>query len=360
MLDTLLPLIFTVFATLLSIMVIKPIAVKVGLVDKPNERKKHVGSIPLIGGVAIFFSVLMSVSLFYPLGQSISYYLICAASIVVLGMFDDYRDLSVGLRLMAQALIAIVMISGIGLYISDLGNLFQFGNISIDVFGIPFTILAVIAAINAFNMIDGIDGLAGSLSSVTFVSIAILFFISGHNSMILLPLILVAALLPYLAFNLGLGGKPHRKIFMGDAGSMFIGLSVIWLLIIGTQGENHSFQPVTVLWIIAVPIMDMAAIMFRRIRKGRSPFQADRDHLHHIFLKLGLTSKQALLLITTMSMMLSAIGITFHVLGVSEWFSLLCFMICFIAYAYALQHSWKFVRAVKRIALKAKRQTKGV
>ncbi len=269
---------------LISIKVFKPIAIDVGLVDKPNARKLHDGQIPLIGGISIFFAVLAASLLWMPNTLELRMYLIASAMMVFIGALDDKYDLRVRIRIVGQIIIASLMIYGVGDYIANLGDLFGFGNINLGPFGLIFTYLSIIVVINAYNMVDGIDGLIGSLSLNTFAAISILFLLSGNQSHLSYPLILATATLPYLIFNLGFFKTYTKKIFMGDAGSMFIGLSVIWLISMGTQGEEASFRPVTALWICAIPLMDMLAIVIRRYRKGKSPFKPDRDHLHHIFI----------------------------------------------------------------------------
>jgi len=235
------------------------------------------------------------------------------------------------------------MIYGVGGYISSLGNLFAFGDIELGPIGIIFTYFAIIVVINAYNMVDGIDGLVGSLSLNTFTAIALLFLMSGNTNYLSYPLILATATLPYLMFNLGFLQKQTKKIFMGDAGSMFIGLSVIWLLSMGTQGENASFRPVTALWICAVPLMDMLAIVMRRYRKGKSPFKPDRDHLHHILQRTGLSSSQTLVVISLFAIFMSLIGLLGEFLQVPESIMLILFVVIFILYnKYARHFSWKY------------------
>ena len=130
---------------------------------------------------------------------------------------------------------------------------------------------------------------------------------------------------------------------MGDAGSMFIGLSVIWLLTIGTQGESASFRPVTALWICAIPLMDMLAIVMRRYRKGKSPFKPDRDHLHHILQRAGLSSRQTLVVISIASALMSILGVLGEYFQVPESIELALFVLMFILYnKYARHFSWKY------------------
>jgi UDP-GlcNAc:undecaprenyl-phosphate GlcNAc-1-phosphate transferase len=121
--------------------------------------------------------------------------------------------------------------------------------------------------------------------------LGIVFYISGNEYLATICLLIVTALIPYILLNLGFPLGRRFKIFMGDAGSMFIGFSVVWMLIRGTQEVDIiAFKPVTALWLIAIPLMDMATIMIRRMRKGHSPFKPDREHLHHICERMGLSS----------------------------------------------------------------------
>ncbi|WP_253257075.1 UDP-N-acetylglucosamine--undecaprenyl-phosphate N-acetylglucosaminephosphotransferase [Pseudoalteromonas sp. GCY] len=339
---------FAFLASYCSIFMIKPVAERFGLVDVPCSRKKHVGAIPLIGGVSIFVAVLASIIVFLPLEKKLIVYLICAAAIVLLGVIDDYRQLGVKIRLGVQALVALIMMWGSDAYIHNLGNLFGFGSIDLGLLGIPFTVIAVIAAINAFNMIDGIDGLAGAMSITTFAAILILMGVNG-GQLSVLPLIIIATIVPYLAFNLGVLGHRNKKIFMGDAGSMFIGLSVIWLLMIATQSEvDNAFSPVTALWIIAIPLMDMMAIIIRRVKKGHSPFKADRDHLHHVFMRIGFSSRKALITISMLAVFLASIGIVGELIGIPHWFMLVLFIGIFAAYSACIQHAWKVARFLRK------------
>jgi UDP-GlcNAc:undecaprenyl-phosphate GlcNAc-1-phosphate transferase len=336
---------FTAFlSAFMAIKIFKPLAIDVGLVDKPNARKHHEGQIPLIGGISIFAAVLAASLLWLPNTIELRMYLIASAMMVFIGALDDKYDLKVRIRIIGQIIIASLMIYGVGGYIANLGNLFGFGNVNLGPFGIVFTYVAIIVVINAYNMVDGIDGLVGSLSLNTFTAIALLFLMSGNHGYLSYPLILATATLPYLMFNLGFFKKYTKKIFMGDAGSMFIGLSVIWLLSMGTQGENASFRPVTALWICAVPLMDMLAIVMRRHRKGKSPFKPDRDHLHHILQRAGLSSKQTLIVISVFSVLMSTIGLLGEYFQVAESIALVLFILVFVLYnRYARHFSWKYV-----------------
>lgn len=326
----------TFFFAFLAIKFCKPVAVEMGLVDKPNERKQHAGHIPLIGGISIFIAVLAASLLWLPDTLELRMYLIASSMMVFIGALDDKFDLRVRIRIVGQIIVASLMIYGVGGYVSNLGNLFNQGDVTLGSMGILFTYIGIIVVINAYNMMDGIDGLIGSLSINTFTAIAILFIMSGQTTYLSYPLIIATAIMPYLMFNLGLFdkvfGEDTKKIFMGDAGSMFVGLSVIWLLTMGTQGEQASFRPVTALWICAIPLMDMLAVVFRRYKKGKSPFKPDRDHLHHILQRTGFSSKQTLVLISSVAVVFSGIGLLGEYFDIAESIMLISFITLFVFY----------------------------
>ncbi|MGK7287559.1 hypothetical protein ACSPAB_21065 [Buttiauxella agrestis] len=201
--------------------------------------------------------------------------------------------------------------------------------------GYLVTLLATWAAINAYNMIDGIDGLLGSVAGATFAALMVVFLLAGSEIRAMWCLLMIVALIPYLMLNMGLIGSKRLKVFMGDAGSMVIGFTVLWLVMLSSQGENAEMAPVIALWLIALPLMDMVAIMIRRVRRGHSPFHPDRDHLHHILLRSGLTSRQTVLVMTILTATIAGFGIVLSILGTPEWLSLVFFFGLFISYLLA-------------------------
>ena len=150
-------------------------------------------------------------------------------------------------------------------------------------------------------------------------------------------------MIPYILMNLGLIGH-KRKVFMGDAGSMMIGFTVIWLLIGASQTEGTPMiRPVTALWLIAIPLMDMVSIMIRRVKQGKSPFKPDRDHLHHICQRLGLSSIQTLGLICLIASLFAGIGILGEILLLPEYIMFYSFMVVFIGYLVILVNHFKVI-----------------
>ena len=331
----------------MTIKLLLPLAPHIGLIDLPNERKRHDGAIPLIGGISIFTGVLIASTLFIEQSNVVNLYLISSALIVFIGTLDDIYDLSVGSRILFQGIVACILVFGAGVYIQSFGALFNGSEIDIDGYGMIFTVLAVIAAINAFNMVDGIDGLAGSMSIITIGSIAILMSLNHSKFNILLPLLIVVSTIPYLFYNVSTRNPRGKKIFMGDAGSMYMGLTVIWLLTLCTQESEigqATFRPVTALWLIAVPLMDMLAIMIRRVKRGDSPFKADNGHIHHILLANGYSPRQALWIISGVSIAFALVGIIGEAQFISDSVMLLAFILCFFIYAKILQKNCPIIK----------------
>ncbi|EAB9337435.1 UDP-N-acetylglucosamine--undecaprenyl-phosphate N-acetylglucosaminephosphotransferase [Salmonella enterica subsp. enterica serovar Kiambu] len=342
--------------TTIFIFLARKVAIKIGLVDKPNFRKRHQGVIPLVGGISVFAGICFMFGLSDYYIPHLSLYLICAGVLVFVGAMDDRFDISVKIRAVVQAVIAVVMMVIAKLHLGSLGYIFGPWELVLGPFGYFLTLFAVWAAINAFNMVDGIDGLLGGLSSVSFAAMGLILWFDGQTSLAMWCFAMIAAILPYIMLNLGILGRRY-KVFMGDAGSTLIGFTVIWLLLETTQGKTHSISPVTALWIIAIPLMDMVAIMYRRLRKGMSPFSPDRQHIHHLVMRAGFTSRQAFVLITLAAAILAGVGVTAEYSHfVPEWVMLVLFLLAFLLYGYCIKRAWKVARFIKRVKRRLRRQ----
>lgn len=335
----------------------RKVAKRVGLVDKPNFRKRHQGLIPLVGGISVYAGICFTFGIANYYIPHAALYLACAGVLVFVGVMDDRFDISVKIRALIQALIAIVMMTVGKLYLSSLGYIFGTWEMVLGPFGYLLTLFAIWAAINAFNMVDGIDGLLGGLSCVSFAAIGIILWFDGQISLAMWCFAMIAAILPYILLNLGVLGRRY-KVFMGDAGSTFIGFTLIWILLETTQGKTHPISPVTALWIIAIPLMDMVAIMYRRLRKGMSPFSADRQHIHHLIMRAGFTSRQAFVLITFAAAVLASIGVAAEYSHfVPEWVMLALFLLSFFLYGYCIKRAWKVARLIKRVKRRMRRNS---
>ncbi|MCK5829551.1 MAG: UDP-N-acetylglucosamine--undecaprenyl-phosphate N-acetylglucosaminephosphotransferase [Methylococcales bacterium] len=331
------------FITFFLLLVLHPIAKKLGHTDKPSSRKRHSGDVPLIGGLSIYFCILI---LFYWLPIKNYAYLVSASLIVACGVIDDKRELSAKFRLFVEFLAAIIMIKWGGVEINDLGNIFGLGNVSLGYFSSAFTIFAIIGGINAFNMLDGIDGLAGTLSLLVFILILIISL--NAPEIATYCLLFIPAISAFLLFNLRIFGRKKASIFLGDTGSMLFGFTIACLIINASQGENNIISPITVLWIIAIPLFDSISIMIRRIRKGKSPFAPDREHFHHILLLAGYSVNQTVGIILLVAFSAGSFGILCDLLlDAPDWLMFYIFLSLFYLYYWGMTHSWKMMKIAR-------------
>lgn len=300
-------------ASAIALAILERCSASLGLIDRPDTRKHHVGEVPLVGGLSMFIGLSVGALWLGNFGHFVHMLLATAAVLTLLGAFDDRYDLSVRTRLLVQTLAILVVIATTGVYIHSLGHVLGH-DLALNWLGVPFTVVAVIGLLNAFNMMDGIDGLVGSLSLVSIG--AILLYANGNGTRIqgaaALMLLMGAALLPYLTANLGLVG---RKVFLGDAGSMALGYLFAWTLIDLSQTAPSRISPIDVLWCVALPVLDTLAVMYRRLRQGKSPFKPDRGHIHHIIMGTGVGARSTLAYLIALALALALFGSVVRLFG---------------------------------------------
>ncbi|WP_254426832.1 undecaprenyl/decaprenyl-phosphate alpha-N-acetylglucosaminyl 1-phosphate transferase [Rhodanobacter sp. C06] len=287
-----------------GIVAMRRFALALGLVDRPDQRKQHLGEVPLVGGLAIFTGMLAGAVCYGVFDGFERSLLGTAAVLALLGALDDRFGLSVRDRLLIQTIAILTVIASTGVYIHTLGHIFGH-DVVLGWLGVPMTVLAVIGLVNAFNMMDGIDGLAGSLTLVSIAAVILFASPTPLRGVIMLLALLAAATLPYLVVNLGFVGG---KVFLGDAGSTLIGYLLAWVLIRLSQMPETHLSPVDVLWCVALPVLDTLAVMYRRMRAGQSPFKPDRGHIHHILQGAGLGPRATLAALVVLAVGLASIG----------------------------------------------------
>lgn len=333
----------------------RPIAQAIGLVDVPDERKLHKIPTPLIGGPAIFLAVFAAHVLsgfflphkFYP----IDYYGFYLASVflVLVGIVDDYRDLSPKLRIAVEIVAALVMIYIAGVVITDLGELWVRGEtVGLGVYAVPFTVFATVGVVNALNMSDGLDGLAGTLALVSLFGFAAATLLFGNGQDLRALVVIGAAVCGFLFFNARWFGRERAVVFLGDSGSMFLGFALCWFAIRFTQGPNAVIAPAVALWILMLPLLDAVSIMLRRVLKRRPAFGADKEHLHHIFLLAGFTVGETTAIMAGIALTGVAVGLGGTYLQVPEPFLLGSFLIVALLYLWMIIRSWKVMRFLRR------------
>ena len=326
-----------------------------GVVDQPGGHKAHDTVTPFVGGVGILVANLTAayvVSQFFPAFGDRIYVLV--AGLVVLfatGFADDILQLNYKIRFAVQAGLGVMMVVLGGVEISDLGRLVSGDVLSLGYLALPITLLATIGAINALNMIDGIDGLSGSLSIVSLGLIALAVYLAGDPAYFSLIVIVAGGVAGFLLFNLRYLGWRRARCFMGDNGSMQLGFLFAWLLSDLSQANAsvRAFTPITTLWLFAVPLIDTLCVMLRRMWMGRSPFHADRNHLHHLFLRAGFRVQDAVLVLALAQFCFGAIGLLGMYAGVDELVMLCAFILVFALCFFIVLRPWRLVPLLRRI-----------
>ncbi len=271
-----------------------------GAVDLPNERKVHKRPMPRLGGVAVYLGFLLPWAGLYLLHNPVSLQfqnyeklfltlVIGATGMLALGIYDDVKGADPLKKLIVQFAVAVLMWIG-GYRIEALQN--PFGpQIELGWFGLPVTLLWIVGVTNAINLLDGIDGLVAGVTACMAVTLAIINAITGHVVVALLTVALAGACLGFLPHN-----HSPARIFLGDSGSLTVGLVLACVGIISLfQESTRAASPLlsVPLILFGLPIFDTARVMFERWRRGVSIFRADKIHVHHRLLSLGLNHRQA-------------------------------------------------------------------
>ena len=319
-----------------------------GLADRPDARKLHNNIVPHTGGVAIFLTLLFGT---FALNIApYSYPMIGIASLVfAVGVFDDSRHINPWLRLLIQYGAGVLLATWGGIAIHNVGNLLAMGDIPLLLLTIPLTALSVAGLSNAYNMIDGIDGLAALTIALPLTVLYTLALWSGHPMANFLLLMLLP-LAVFLLFNLGPDNALLPKIFLGDGGSITLGFLVTASLVYFSQGPQALILPVTALWLVTVPLMDMLATMMRRARRGYNLMAADRLHLHHLLMDLGLSAPQTLGLLIAYATACALLGLSLE--AIPEYLSLLVYFLLFLGHCIFVMKSETIGRSLGQVLRK--------
>ncbi len=281
------------------------------LFDIPDERKTHTYPISSLGGVGIITGLAISLLLVsdFTLGNSeFQYYLACFFIIFILGVIDDIFVLHPLKKVFGQLVVASILTAKTHLLISNLEGLAGVLEMN-GTFSYIVSFFTIILVINSFNLIDGVDGLAGSLGLISSLSFGLFFYINNNIPFAVLGFTMSGSLLAFLCYNF-----PPAKIFMGDSGSMMIGLvnAILFIKFVQTAGSATAYPVSSSIGIgfcfIIIPLLDVLRVFIIRLTKGVSPFAPDRNHLHHLLLNRGLSH-------TSVTILLSVSAVCFAVFG---------------------------------------------
>jgi UDP-GlcNAc:undecaprenyl-phosphate GlcNAc-1-phosphate transferase len=318
----------SLFVAHISILGLSASAGRLKLLDMPdNNRKVHTEAKPLVGGLGIIAGVLVAMFLFFPIAKYISL-IISIVLILCVGVLDDRFDISFKWRFIVQIFATVITIHYFpGMNLRSFGNLLGFGPIETGLLVVPVTIFCTLGVINALNMIDGLDGLAGTTALLAFITFAGLAWLNGMNAFMLLSLAFAGALAAFLRFN-----WHPSKLFMGDAGSMTLGFVLAFFAVQLTQRPDSVVSPVAALIVLAIPVTDTLTVMARRMMNGKSPFEPDKTHFHHILRDMGFGHVGVVRIIMSLSALFSLLAIVGTILHFPDYVLFGVFVCWFVFY----------------------------
>ncbi len=314
--------IFSLFLSLLITPVIRFLALRLNIVDVPDERKIHEEPIPYLGGLTfylVFFSTMLLFFFMIPgkfsitLMEHFKAIFICASFIVFIGLLDDIFNIRATFKLLAQIVVgAFMFYQGFAIesITIPLDGVLEFGH-----WGILITILWYVAIMNAINLSDGLDGLAGGICLISSLSLAAIFFKSGVPSMGIFCIVLAGSILGFLKYN-----SHPASIFMGDTGSLLLGFLLATIALWENQKTTSFVTLLVPVVATAIPILDTGLAIIRRLMHKKHLFKPDKKHLHHRLLDLGLTQRQTVYFINFLCI----------------YFGIMAFVLAFIPITYVI------------------------
>ncbi|MGB9876629.1 MAG: MraY family glycosyltransferase [bacterium] len=299
-----LSLLLSLLFTPLSIFIAK----KMGAVAVPDERRRHQGNVPQLGGLAIFLSFLIASLLLCKRGllswsSGYNAVVIGGGLIVIMGILDDTFELPAYLKFLGQAIVACLAIA-FGLKVSILSSPFSKGYIQLGMIGTIATFFWIVGITNAINFIDGLDGLAAGICAISAVALCVLSILLKRIEVAFLFLILAGSCLGFLPFNFY-----PAKTFMGDTGAMFLGYTIAVLSVMGAVKTALLVSIGVPFFVLAIPIMDALFVTSKRIANKRSPFKGDREHIHFTLLNKGYSEREVVLILYLATIIFSGLAL---------------------------------------------------
>ncbi len=339
----LLPALVCLVTTLVALLCLRLHAPRLGLVEWPHGHRTHDQPTPVVGGIGmaagLFVTWLVSDAIEPGAPSALG-----ALGLVAIGLWDDRHGLPARRKFAAQATVVTIALAFDGDLLRSLGELLPGTGIHFAWTALPFTVFAVLGLINAINMLDGLDGLAGKVALTAFGWLAACMWMVGGSGRLTSNLTIIGAIAVFLLFNARFPWRARAHLFMGDTGSMLLGYLLAIEAIDATQ-RAPGIPPVTALWICALPILDTLSVTAQRIRDGRSPMAAGRDHLHHLLRAHGLSVGTVALAEMAIAALLGLVGVAGWRLGVSEWVMFASFVVTCLAYHRACRLAWQDVHA---------------
>jgi UDP-GlcNAc:undecaprenyl-phosphate GlcNAc-1-phosphate transferase len=339
---------------LLAVLLLLPLAIRLarvrGFVDVPGGRKKHDDAVPPIGGLVIF-PVLAVVALIAGVDLAVwGWYFAALVLLVGVGAWDDRKPVRAIIKFAAQFIAAFLIVGPGGARVVGMGDILGFGDLWLGWMAVPFSVVAVVLLINAVNLLDGLDGLAGGVGFSAALWLVVCALLGGSMPDAGAASLLMAVLAGFLFYNMRAPWRPRAIVFMGDSGSLALGLTLAWLAIPMSQpGHPPAVMPMTVAWILALPIFDICGQFARRVSQGRHPFDADHNHFHHHFINAGLPVGRATLAIVAIAFFSGMIGVAGMVFDVPQAWLAWPWIVALLVHIYLSMRPHRFRRLIMRV-----------
>lgn len=322
--------------TLATTLLLARYATKLDLIDAPDAgRKFHEGAVPAVGGLAMGVGLLVTFPLVPMVAESARVLAVAIVLTLLAGYLDDRYELGPVSKFAFQIAAAAMLVKWGHAELHHLGKLVSPETLWLGRWSVPLSLFAIIGVMNAMNMIDGLDGLAGSIALSACLGFFTAALFAGDALLVAFIWITGGAVVAFLVFNARTPFRSRAAVFMGDSGSLLLGLLLAWFAIRLAMADSPGITPVTAIWILAVPLADTVALMTRRLLRGRSPCAADRQHMHHILLALGLSQERTVALMFVMSLAFGFIGFAAHLAGVPEHVMFYIAMVVLLTYGVA-------------------------
>jgi UDP-N-acetylmuramyl pentapeptide phosphotransferase/UDP-N-acetylglucosamine-1-phosphate transferase len=347
--DIILSFITSLLVTMYAIPSIIRVARVKHLVDEPGTRSSHETVTPSLGGIGIFAGVLISIVIWTPfeLFGNLQYILASFTIIFLIGAKDDILPISAGRKFAGEFVAAVILVTQSNIRITDFQGLFGIYEIPYW-FSIFISLVTILMIINAFNLIDGIDGLSGLLVVVITTFMTSWFFLVDELALSLISFSTTGACVAFLYYNIS-----PAKIFMGDSGSLFMGLicSILAiqfvelnLILAGESKYVIAAAPVVAIGILAIPVLDTLRVFAGRILRGRSPFTAERNHIHHLTIDSGMSHMEASIVLTVLNAVIIYLVIRFQHIGINYLLlGLVAIYLLYVAIVYKISRGKKVI-----------------
>ncbi len=325
-------------------------ALKIGLVDEPGGRKQHDDATPPIGGLVILPVFMAAVLLTGGTLDTYGVLFIALIMLLMMGAIDDFVPLHAWLKFAVQISAATLVVLFGGARIYTLGDIFSMGELGLSWMSIPFSIAAVALLVNSINLMDGLDGLAAGKSFVVLGWLVLACFVGFEPQAAKAMMPLLGALAGFLFYNMRHPLRDKASVFLGDAGSMGLGLVIAWFCIALTQHPEPVIVPISVAWIVALPIIDACGQFYRRVREGRHPFSPDRGHFHHHFIHAGVPVGRSTAMILLLGFVLGGIGYFGILAGVPQIIMTLGWVILLFSHMAVSYRAERYIRLFSKFS----------